>query len=776
MTAESDDYSQIDRLISALIEDVATEEQVAELEALLANDRASRRRYIEYAELVCSLRQRVGTRGTPSPAPSGADTEVESDLGCLEELDGLDGTNEIEPQPGPRAGARWARAAAAAAVVACVALVSWTLLRSPQGVSPGSPEGDASGSPIATRSSESVPESPDVVGVVTHATGAKWTDSSPESKAGPRHIHAGELRLDEGRLQMQFLSGATVLLQGPALVEIESPWRIHLLDGTLTARVPPSAVGFVVNTPSASIVDLGTEFGVRAEGGATRLHVFEGSVRYAGFDEDGSELARDTMEEGRALAIDRGEHAGVWNPDARSGFSDDAVIVGRNVGWASSGKAVEGGLSQILDSTLQADAEYVLNVRVGNPLYNKSDETAPYRLELWAGDVLVASDTGDSPPANTWESRSLTYVSGPAPSQLGQPLEVRLIATSLVSPAGGVGYEVDFDEVSLSLDGEDLPILAPGFEHRDLADGMWVKTAGPSWSVGFYKTAKPTEWIPVGHAKVKPIRVDRAAPPRVDASYSDSEHASLPIPDSYVTGVLSKRPTIYWRFEEVSDESSIRNWAGTTYQGRLIGGVAVERLPDSNGNHALRFGGDKGQRLVLCSEAVAGLNSSEYSMELWLLPARFQHATLVSAHESRLTRMRGAPSPLHQALALIEITSQQGPKPLRSNSVRFAHRWPPSEAGGSGVASRDYIPGKWSHLVATKTGSHLTLYLDSEVIDRVPIAPNSSQVPFELVLGQLDKTRDVRRFVGIVDEFALYPRALTRDEVREHFELVRGSR
>ena len=118
---------------------------------------------------------------------------------------------------------------------------------------------------------------------------------------------------------------------------------------------------------------------------------------------------------------------GIWNPDTEIGF-DNGAFSGENNGWAFSVFDVDAGLSQNLEAMLQANTEYHLQVQVGNPLYNQTDETAEFRIELLAGDVLLDSNTGESPDAGMWELHSLTYNSGPDPARVGQPLGIRLIA------------------------------------------------------------------------------------------------------------------------------------------------------------------------------------------------------------------------------------------------------------------------------------------------------------------------------------------------------------
>ena len=200
-------------------------------------------------------------------------------------------------------------------------------------------------------------------------------------------------------------------------------------------------------TVQAQVLNAGFEEPVLADGQETTFA--DGSHWKLGF----VNVAADPT-----LWVPGGDDGGVWNPDAGSGFTDGAAFAGQNTGWAISHTGFDAGMSQILSDTLQADTEYVLSVQVGNAFYNESDETAPYRIELLAGGVLLQSDTGASPVADTWELHSLTYQSGPDPAQLGQPLEIRLIAVDFTDGGGFDAYEVDFDEVSLSIVGPPVEV------------------------------------------------------------------------------------------------------------------------------------------------------------------------------------------------------------------------------------------------------------------------------------------------------------------------------
>jgi hypothetical protein len=145
-----------------------------------------------------------------------------------------------------------------------------------------------------------------------------------------------------------------------------------------------------------------------------------------------------------------GESAsGVYNPTTADGYGGIAPE-GDNVMYTTSGAGYDKGTSQVLSATLQANTQYNLTALVGNPfLFNGSTTTANYRMELLAGGVLLASDTGTSPANDTtWKTAGLTYNSGAEPAQLAEALEIRLLAVNFTDGKG-----VDFDDVGLTAEG-----------------------------------------------------------------------------------------------------------------------------------------------------------------------------------------------------------------------------------------------------------------------------------------------------------------------------------
>jgi hypothetical protein len=129
-------------------------------------------------------------------------------------------------------------------------------------------------------SKETVPEETNQgCAILTHVVNAEWLDDDSTRRTGDT-VSGGRLKLACGFAQIEFFSGATLLLEGDAELEIISPWEAVCHSGKVRVRVPPAARGFQLHVPGMRLVDLGTEFGlqVNPEDLSSEVHVFEGEV------------------------------------------------------------------------------------------------------------------------------------------------------------------------------------------------------------------------------------------------------------------------------------------------------------------------------------------------------------------------------------------------------------------------------------------------------------------------------------------------------------------
>jgi hypothetical protein len=118
------------------------------------------------------------------------------------------------------------------------------------------------------------------VAMLNRGVDAQW-DSRDEPPRLGAPLDPGWLRLKSGLAQVVFYSGARVVIEGPAELQIISPGDASCRMGRLTVEVPPQARGFRITTPQMNVTDLGTVFGLNVKDRATELHVFKGSVDFA---------------------------------------------------------------------------------------------------------------------------------------------------------------------------------------------------------------------------------------------------------------------------------------------------------------------------------------------------------------------------------------------------------------------------------------------------------------------------------------------------------------
>jgi len=135
------------------------------------------------------------------------------------------------------------------------------------------------------------------VAFVTGMDDCQWAEVTPKEKPRPSNgsdlamasrVSLGrQIKLDSGLFEITYRTGAVVVLQGPATFQIEANGGF-LAVGRLTGRLEKTAretdsrsanASFVIRTPNAKVIDLGTEFGVEVDkDGCTTSYVFRGAV------------------------------------------------------------------------------------------------------------------------------------------------------------------------------------------------------------------------------------------------------------------------------------------------------------------------------------------------------------------------------------------------------------------------------------------------------------------------------------------------------------------
>ncbi|MEM9366706.1 MAG: LamG domain-containing protein [Planctomycetota bacterium] len=213
------------------------EQAFAELETALRGDQGLRRQLLEHRMLDSGLRGIASADLRISPSSDehkqGANTPLQ------------------------RRFATWALAAAIAAL--SVGFTFWVLRRTP-----------------SNRIARVQPILDHGVAVLTKVVDAKW--QGRVARQGDS-MAPGPWNLLSGVVELEFYSGASVILEAPARLEIVSANRGILHAGKMRAQVPLHAQGFTMNTNEVQLVDLGTSFGMQVSPDTgTAVHVFDGMV------------------------------------------------------------------------------------------------------------------------------------------------------------------------------------------------------------------------------------------------------------------------------------------------------------------------------------------------------------------------------------------------------------------------------------------------------------------------------------------------------------------
>jgi len=161
-------------------------------------------------------------------------------------------------------GRRWLPAAGIAALLAISSIALWQTFR---------PEGSG------TTSIVQIPAEKHFATLVD-LRDCQW--KAPAGMAEDQRLTAGLIELESGIAIIDFDGGARLALQGPATLEPLGPKSARLHVGSATVRCEDGLYSFSLLTPTSTILDLGTEFGVAVEpDGTSEVHVLDGEVEIA---------------------------------------------------------------------------------------------------------------------------------------------------------------------------------------------------------------------------------------------------------------------------------------------------------------------------------------------------------------------------------------------------------------------------------------------------------------------------------------------------------------
>lgn len=265
---------EFDEAVAAVCHGTVSEEQASGLNTLLRSDAVARDEYLLRVELHARLASETDL--FVSDAPETNASTFERNAMTLRDV----APARLPPRQGKR------NLAVAIALAACAALLlaGWWALK-------------------PARLEERQGATSKAVAMLNRVVDARWNQAGENPRLGAP-LEPGWLRLESGLAQVVFYSGARVVIEGPAELELVSANEGRCRSGRLVAEVPPQAKGFRIDTPRLSVTDLGTSFGIKVTEVRTELHVFKGSVECVAKNEA---VTKQTLAAGSGAACERTE-------------------------------------------------------------------------------------------------------------------------------------------------------------------------------------------------------------------------------------------------------------------------------------------------------------------------------------------------------------------------------------------------------------------------------------------------------------------------------------
>lgn len=294
------------RLLAAWLDGDATERECAELLALLDSNPNLRR------ELAAQISMMGALSAVADPEPRWQ--ELFGDLG--EEDSGLENfeehamariRREAEARPGH---GKILRFLALGAAVAALVLVSLHFAENPPARKP-------------TVVSDEVRGISPVVAVVTGSEGLAPLDKTMEDGT---FLPPGSIEQEQGWLGIQTLTGVSITLTAPFKVNLVTPERVYIDRGQARVHVPEGAEGFVMESRSFEVLDLGTEFATHVnEDGTGSCRVFEGKADVSFLDGLRQSSATRRVSAGESVKITPSERQMTPSPEDAGTYSEMQV-------------------------------------------------------------------------------------------------------------------------------------------------------------------------------------------------------------------------------------------------------------------------------------------------------------------------------------------------------------------------------------------------------------------------------------------------------------------
>ena len=241
----------------------------------------------------------------------------------------------------------------------------------------------------------------------------------------------------------------------------------------------------------------------------------------------------------------------------------------------------------------------------------------------------------------------------------------------------------------------------------------------------------------------------------VDTHWVASGRTSTIPTDAYGVAVTELSPTLYWRLDERAG-SILGDSGAEGANGSVASSVVLGRdgaLPGGSGA-AAEFPGTTGAFGVSSRQYT---NPTTFSLETWFKTTSTSGGKLVGFGNRQTGTSSSSTADRHLYMA----TNGRLKFGVRSGSQQVI------------ASTSPYNDGQWHYAVATESAQGMRLYVDGELVGSNSVTTPASYNGYWRIGGDTG-WEGATYWRGTLDEVAVYPTALTAEQVQSHYDLGRG--
>jgi concanavalin A-like lectin/glucanase superfamily protein len=240
------------------------------------------------------------------------------------------------------------------------------------------------------------------------------------------------------------------------------------------------------------------------------------------------------------------------------------------------------------------------------------------------------------------------------------------------------------------------------------------------------------------------------------------EGCSSPTNDAYARAVLADKPAVYYRLDEAAGPS-LCDASGNHNNGTYSATGLTYRQPGGPHHSSDTAIGADGTTQVAASNANSGISgSASFTLEGWFRTTAKQDQIVVEIGQAGAQTMAGLGPWMNQVSSTFVTTPGTGDY-ISFDTYDGAFQFDASAAG------INVFDGNWHYTaVSFSTSSSMaSVYLDNRALGSTSIAdrPGASPVRIGFWVDALFN----KPFDGGLDEIAVYPSALTADQIARHY-------